>query len=50
MELCMSHPQVNKCYFFKTSGRYVLPSKKDIVKYLGNGAWAIKEEPSWMIG
>ena len=35
---------------FKTSGRYVLPSKKDIVKYLGNGAWAIKEEPSWMIG
>ena len=35
---------------FKVSGRYVLPSKKDIVKYLGNGAWAIKEEPSWMIG
>lgn len=30
--------------------RYVLPSKKDIVKYLGDGAWAIKEEPSWMIG
>lgn len=35
---------------FKISGRYVLPNKKDIVKYLGNGAWAIKEEPSWMIG
>lgn len=35
---------------FKISGRYVLPSKKDIVKYLENGAWAIKEEPSWMIG
>ena len=34
---------------FKVSGRYVLPSKKDIVKYLGDGAWAIKEEPSWMI-
>ena len=34
---------------FKVSGRYVLPSKKDIVKYLGNGAWAIKEEPSWIV-
>lgn len=35
---------------FKVSGRYVCPSKNDIVKYLGNGAWSIKEEPSWMIG
>lgn len=35
---------------FKASGRYVLPNKNDIVKYLGNGAWSIKEEPSWMIG
>lgn len=29
---------------FKISGRYVLPNKKDIVKYLGNGQWEIKYE------
>ena len=35
---------------FKVNGRYILPKGNDLVKYYGNGAWAIKEEPSWMIG
>ena len=35
---------------FKVNGRYILPKGNDLVKYYGNGEWAIKEEPSWMIG
>ena len=29
---------------FKASGRYVLPKGNDLVKYYGNGEWAIKQE------
>lgn len=32
---------------FKVNGRYVLPKKNDLVKYYGNGEWAIKREKNY---
>lgn len=31
---------------FKVNGRYILPKGNDLVKYYGNGEWAIKQEKS----
>ena len=32
---------------FKVNGRYILPKGNDLVKYYGNGEWAIKQEKSY---
>lgn len=29
---------------FKVDERYILPKENDLVKYYGNGEWAIKQE------
>ena len=32
---------------FKVNGRYILPKGNDLVKYYGNGEWAIEQEKSY---